>query len=166
MGRTYRFALIVLVATTVLGGCGGADDGGGGDVETEVPAELEGAADEALVVTDFCEAARVNAEAGQALATFAADGTPPRPEAEIAAAVDPVRESNEQMLAAAPEEVRPDAEVLAELAELRMAAFEANGGDPVAANQDPAYLEKVETTAEPGARFQQYLRTRCGIDAT
>jgi hypothetical protein len=161
VGRTSRIALIALVTATVLGGCSGGSEPG-----EPPPEQLAAAAENVQAAADFCEAARANVEAGQALTDFAAAGTPPRPEEEISAVTGPVRDSNEQMLAAAPEEVRLDAELLAELAELQLAAFEASGGDPAAPGQDPAYVEKAQTATEPAARFQSYLRARCRIDAT
>lgn len=159
MGRTSRTALIALVAATVLGGCGGTGAG-----ETEVPPEMEAVAEAGAQVTDFCTAAQANVDAGAKLSEFTTAGTAPRPQEEIEAVLEPLRESNEQMLASAPEMVKPDLEKVAEVTELKLAAFEASAGDPAAANNDPAVVEKTKEAAEPSARIAQYLRAVCRVD--
>lgn len=157
MARTSRVALIALVTATALGGCSG-----GGD-ETVVPAELAGVAQEAAVTADFCTAAQTNVDAGTALTRFAAAAAPPRPMDEIQSVLEPVRTSNAQMLAAAPAVAKADLEQMAELTELKLNAFEASGGDPVAAGQDPTVVEKSAVATEPSARIRQYLRAVCRI---
>lgn len=159
MGRTSRTALIALVAATVLGGCGG-----GGAGVTEVPPEMEEVAEAGAQVTDFCTAAQANVDAGARLTEFSTAGTPPRPQEEIEAVLEPLRESNEQMLASAPEMVKPDLEKVAEVTELKLAAFEASAGDTAAANSDSAVVEKTKEAAEPSARIAQYLRAVCRVD--
>lgn len=162
MGRIPRTALIALVAATVLAGCGG-----GAEETAEVPPEVaEQATEQVQAAADFCEAAQANIDAGAALTEFANAGEPPRPAEEIEAVLEPVRESNEQLVAAAPEEAKADVEQIAQVAELRMAAYEASAGDPAAANQDPAYVEAAKAAEEPIARFQQFLRARCRIDVS
>lgn len=158
MGRTSQITLIALVAATVLSGCGGGGDG------TEVPPELAEVAQAGTAVADFCTAALANVEAGAALTEFSTAGTPPRPQEEIEAVLEPMRESNAQLLAAAPDPVRPDLEQVAEVTELKLAAFEASGGDPAAATADPAVVEKIEAAGPSSARIQQYIRTVCRID--
>lgn len=163
MGRTPRTALIALVAATVLAGCGGGTE----EIPADVPPEVaEQVTEQVQAAADFCAAAQANIDAGAALTEFARAGQPPRPAEEIEAVLEPIRESNEQLVASAPEEAKADVEQIAQVAELRMAAFEASSGDPAAANSDPAYLEAAKAAAEPIARFQQYLRVRCRIDAT
>jgi hypothetical protein len=160
VGRTSRIALITLVAATVLGGC----SGGSAETATEVPPELEGIVEASAAVTDFCTVALANVEAGIRLTEFSTGGTPPRPEEEIRAVLEPMRESNAQLLAAAPEQLQADLGQVAEVTELKLAAFEASGGDPAATSADPAVVEKNAAATEPSARVRQYLRTVCRID--
>lgn len=160
MRRTSRIALITLVAATVLGGC----SGGGEQTATEVPPELQPVAEAGAVVTDFCTAAATNVEAGTKLTEFSTGAPAPRPEDEIAAVVEPVRESNEQLIASAPEMMKADLTQVAEVTELKLAAFQASMGDPAAVNADPVITEKSTAAAEPSARVRQYLRSVCRID--
>lgn len=155
MGRTSRIALIALVTATALGGCGGT--------ETDIPPELQDAVKAAETNADFCTAAQANVDAGAALTAFSTAAPPPRPANEIKAVLEPVRESNARMLASAPEVAKADLQLVTDLAELKLAAYEANGGDPVAASQDPAVVEKTATATEPSARIRQYLRAVCRI---
>jgi hypothetical protein len=156
--RTSRIALITLVAATVLGGCSGGSD------ETEVPPEMKGVVEAATTVADFCTVALANVEAGKTFTEFATGGTPPRPADEIQTVLQPLRESNAQLLAAAPEQLRGDLEQVSEVTELKLAAFETSGGDPAAAGQDAAVVERMHAVTEPSARVRQYIRTVCRID--
>lgn len=163
MGRTSRTSLIALVAATLLGGCGGGD--GAAQGETDVPpAQVEAIEEAGQQATDFCAAALANVEAGQALKDFSLAAPAPRPQEEMEAVLGPVRESNAQLLASAPEMAKADMEQVNEVTELRLAAFEASGGDPAAADADPAIAEKLAAVAKPSARITQYIRTTCRID--
>lgn len=158
MRRTSQTALLALVAATLLSGCGA------GPAPTEVPPELQPVADAAAEVTDFCTAAQANVDAGTRLTEFSTAAPAPRPAEEIAAVVEPVRESNEQLLASAPEMMQADLALVAEVTELKLAAFEASGGDPAAGTTDPVITEKAAAAAEASARVRQYLRAVCRID--
>lgn len=157
MGPTTRIALIALVTATALGGCSSAQD------QAVVPAALDEVVETGAQTADFCTAAQANVDAGAALEAFVSAAPPPRTREEVAGVLEPVREANAQMLAAAPEMARADLEQVAELAELKLAAFEASGGDPAAVVADPAIAEKTAAATEPSARIRQYLRGVCRI---
>jgi hypothetical protein len=155
VGRTSLCALVALVAATVLGGCGGSD-------AEQIP-EAPALAAAAQANVDFCSTVQPNIDAGNALTEFAAAGTPPRSADELRGVLEPLRASNAAMVAAAPEVMKADMQQTAEATEMKLAAFEASGGDPVAATADPAVAEKLKAAAEPNARIRQYIRTVCRI---
>lgn len=155
MSRTFRITLFALVVAAAVSGCG----------EPAPDAEAEAAAaGRAVEVTAFCDAARANIEAARPLIDLSKAGGAPRPAEEIEAVVGPLRESNKTMFAAAPPELRPDAESAAQLAEMQLAVFESTGGDVVAAATDPAFVAKATELKPVIARFQGFLRNTCGVD--
>lgn len=160
MSRTFRITLFALVVAAAVSGCGEPAP----DAEAEAEAEAEAAAGRAVEVTAFCDAARANIEAARPLIDLSKAGGAPRPAEEIEAVVGPLRESNKAMFAAAPPELRPDAESAAQLAEMQLAVFESTGGDVVAAATDPAFVAKATELKPVIARFQGFLRNTCGVD--
>lgn len=155
MGRA-GIPLLTILTAAVLSGCSGGD-------AQDVPPELEQAAEAAGTVVAFCDAARTNLEAGRPFADLVAAG-PGRSEEEIETVLAPLRESNEAMLATAPEEIRPDVEAAAGLAEVKLAAYQASGGDPAKAAEDPAVVAKAQESTEAVTRMQRFMKIRCGID--
>lgn len=154
MGRTSHCALAALVAATVVGGCSSSD--------AEQLPEAPALAAAAQANTDFCSTVQPNIDAGNALTEFA-KGTPPRSADEMRAVLEPLRASNAAMVAAAPEMMKADMQQTAEATEMKLAAFEASGGDPAAATADPAVIDKLKAAAEPNSRIRQYIRTVCRI---
>ncbi len=157
MGRIFRATLIAAAVAAAATGCGGDAQ----DTEAEA---LANAAEIAMEYTEFCQAVVANAAANEPLSVFAAQGGAPHPAEAVAAVVEPVRASNEELLAKAPQEVRADAEAMAQVAELRLAAFERSGGDPAAANQDPVYLAKVSEVQPQIDKLQTFFRNSCRVD--
>jgi hypothetical protein len=158
VGRTLRATLVAVVVAAAATGCGSTPE----DAEAEALAD---AADIAMEYTEFCKAVVANAAANEPLSTFAAQGGAPHPAEAVSAVVEPVRASNADLLDKAPQEVRADAEAMAEVAELRLAAFERSGGDPAVADQDPAYLAKVGEVQPQIDKLQAFFRTSCRVDA-
>lgn len=155
MGRIIRTTLFTLVAVAVAGGCSA-------DPNEEVKEEAVAAGQQ---ITEFCAAARANIEAAKPLANLNASGPAPHPADQLEAAIEPLHESNQAMLDAAPDRVRPDAELAYELAEMQLAIYESSGGDPAAVSADAAYVAKVQESDAAIDRMQGFLRTTCRIDA-
>jgi len=158
VGRTFRATLIAVVVAAAACGCGS----GPKEAETEA---LANAAEIAMEYTEFCKAVVANAAANEPLSAFAAQGGAPHQAEAVSAVVEPVRASNAELLDKAPEEVRADAEAMAAVAELRLAAFERSGGDPAVANQDPAYLAKANEVQPQIDKLQAFFRNSCRVDA-
>jgi hypothetical protein len=157
VGRTFRATLIAAAVAAAASGCGS-------DLQDAVAEALSNAAEIAMEYTEFCKAVVANAAANEPLSTFAAQGGAPHPAEAVAAVVEPVRASNAELLEKAPQEMRADAEAMAEVAELRLAAFERSGGDPAVANQDPAYLAKVSEVQPRIDKLQTFFRNSCRVD--
>jgi hypothetical protein len=157
VGRTFRATLIAVAAAAAATGCGN-------DPRAAEAEALANAAEIAMEYTEFCKAVAANAAANEPLSAFAAQGGAPHPAEAVAAVVEPVRASNAELLDKAPQEVRADAEAMAEVAELRLAAFERSGGDPAVADQDPAYLAKVGEVQPQIDKLQMFFRNSCRVD--
>lgn len=155
MGRMFRTTLFALVVAAVAGACSSDPN----------EAAKEEAVAAAQQVTAFCNAARANIEAEKPLRDLNASGPAPHPTDELTAAIEPLHESNQAMLDAAPDRVRPDAELAYQLAEMQLAIYEASGGDPAAVSADAVYVAKVQESDAALKRMQGFLRTTCRIDA-
>lgn len=154
--RPAALALATAALTAVvLGGCGGGAD--------PQQATLDQAVGATQQVQAFCTAVRGNIEAAKPIAALSAKGHAPHPADAVAAAVEPLRQSNRAMLAAAPEQIRPDAQVAFDLAELQLRIYQDHGGDPAAATSDPTYMSKVREGDAALKRLQGFYRTACGI---
>lgn len=152
MVTTIRTALAVLATAVTVAGCS--------------PDPIESADEEVVAraqqVAAFCDAARANVEAALPVAELNIKGPPPHRADEITAAVTPLRQSNEAMLDSAPDEVRPDAELAFQLAEMQLDIYERTGGGPVAVTSDPAYLAKVEEADVARKRIPGSCAPRAG----
>lgn len=155
MGRMSRCSLFALAVTVIAltGGCASSADPSAAAEDAIVAAETE--------AKPFCEAAAANIEAAKPLAALNASGPAPHPADAIATAIEPLHESNQTMLDSAPPEVRPDAELAYQLAEMQLALYEASGGDPAAVSTDATYVAKVQEADGALKRMQSYLRDRC-----
>lgn len=155
MRRTFRTTLAVLATAAAVSGCSSDPN----------EAVLDEAAAAAQSVQAFCDAARANVEAAKPVAALNSKGPAPHPAEEITAAVEPLRESNQAMLDTAPDQVRPDAQMAYDLAEMQLGLYESSGGDPAAVTADPAYVAKAQESDAALQRMQSFLRTACGVDA-
>jgi hypothetical protein len=161
MSRTHRRTLATL---TVLAGIAGIAVAGCSGSEPEEPAVADAVA-ASQEVTAFCEAAKGNVAAARPIADLSAKGPAPHPEDEVVAALAPLRDSNRKMLDTAPAEVRPDAQLAFELAEMQLDIYQRTGGDPRAVSTDPVYDAKVREADPALERMRAFLRTACGVDA-
>jgi hypothetical protein len=157
VGRTFRATLIAIAVAAAATGCGS-------DPKEAEDEALANATEIAMEYTEFCKAVEANTAANEPLSAFAAQGGAPHPAEEVAAVVEPVRAANAELLDKAPQEVRADAEAMAEVAELRLAAFERSGGDPAVANHDPAYLAKANEVQPQIDKLQTFFRNSCRVD--
>lgn len=166
MGRTSRIALVTLVTATVLAGCGGGGGGGGEvpEIEGVPPEQVEAVTEQVEAAANFCEAAKANVDAGAAFNEFVRAGEAPRPAEEIEAVVQPLRDSNAQMIETAEDErLRADLELISAAQEVSLAVFESTAGDAAAAASDPAFLQKAEEAETASAEVRQHVRTYCRI---
>lgn len=163
MGRTLRSTLVAVVVAVVFVVTAATVGGCSSDPEQTA---VDEAVAQAQQVTAFCDAARANIEAAKPLADLNADGPAPHPADQLAAAIEPLRESNQAMLDAAPAQVRPDAELAHQLAEMQLSIYESSGGDATAVSADAGYVAKVRETDASIKRMQGFLRTVCRIDAS
>lgn len=156
MGSAPGSTFVVLAALAVVALAGCSSD----------PAQdaVADAVDASKQVTAFCDAARANIEAAKPLAALSAKGPAPHAADEVEAALAPLRDSNQEMLDAAPAAVRPDAELAFALAGLQIDIYQRSGGDPAAVSADPTYAAKVQEADPALKRLQGYLRNACGVD--
>ena len=154
MGSTSRRAALTALAALALVGCSS-------DPTQDAVAD---AVDASKQVTAFCDAARANIEAAKPLSALNAKGPAPHAADEVEAALAPLRDSNQEMLDAAPTAVRPDAELAFALAELQLDIYQRSGGDAAAVSADPTYASKVQEADPALKRMQGYLRNACGVD--
>lgn len=150
-----RSAVVVLAAAAVLTGCSSDPQQAILDEGAELRQQTEA----------YCDALRANATADDPINALNASGPAPHPAEEIAAAVEPLRASNQSVLDAAPAEIRPDAELAFQMAKLQLDIYERAGGDPAAVTADPEYVAKIEQADPALKKLQRFNRTICGVDA-
>jgi hypothetical protein len=139
---------LAVFGTVALGGCGSTPE----SPEVVIPAGTPA----------FCEAVRANLAATRPLSALSAKGPAPHPAAEVAAAIEPLRASNQAMRDAAPADLGADAEQVYQVAELQLAVYERTGGDAAAVSADPEYTAKSNESAAATQRVRQYVRDFCG----
>lgn len=154
MTRSAAAALVALGAAAV-GGCS----------SDPTDAAVADAVEASQQVTAFCDAARANIEAAKPLNALSARGPAPHPADQVDAAITPLRDSNQAMLDSAPAQVRPDAQLAYELADLQLDIYERTGGDPAAVTADPTYVAKAQAADASLERMHGFLSTACGIEA-
>ncbi|GEL20659.1 hypothetical protein [Pseudonocardia asaccharolytica] len=148
MRPILRAALLtpILVAAGACGGSAGDD--------------LPAAASPVSAGSPFCAAVQANVDAARPLAMLAA-GTPVAGLGDVA---DSVRRTNQQVIDAAPPQIRADFEHAAQIAELQLRALETAGGDPAAIGTDPELARRASDPAfaEASRRLQAFIDEHCG----
>ncbi|WP_214369843.1 hypothetical protein [Pseudonocardia sp. H11422] len=113
----------------------------------------------------FCTAVQANMDAGQVLATLTQSGGAPAEE--FGNVADAVRRTNQEVVDAAPADLRADFETLSGLADLQLEVLEAAGGDPASLGRSQEYTQRLQEPAviEIGQRLPGQLQQRCGINS-
>jgi hypothetical protein len=156
MGVVWRaFATTVAaLSTLLLVACGGSvadadsDSGGAGSTRGTAPP------------SQFCVAARANAEAIRPLNAMVAGGS--RSES-LSNSVDQVRRTGAELLRVAPDEIRPDVELTVQAVNLQLDSLVANGGDAAALARDPELVARLSSPelAGAGERYRTYVNRTC-----
>ena len=146
-----RHLVLVAAASALLVSCGGDDDDGGGE------SDGEGAG-------DYCEALADFKASSDALDAFGDDSTPEQ----VETAFTDIDETLDPLVAAAPDEIKADAELLASSTRELVDALAANDYDLEVfaldeGNQELlASLDSEEFNAA-GERLDTYGQDQCGI---
>ncbi|MHA6793656.1 hypothetical protein ACVGVM_09090 [Pseudonocardia bannensis] len=154
--RAVLLAAVLASAT----GCGGST------TESDDPSADTAATSAASDAgSPFCVAVKANMDAGQVLATLAQSGGAPAEE--FGNVADTVRRTNQEVVGAAPTDLRADFETLSGLADLQLEILEANGGDPASLGRSQEYTQRLQEPAliEIGQRLPGQLQQRCGINS-
>lgn len=152
MGTVSRAAVPVMVlAAALLAGCGGSV------TDADKPDRRPAAQ---ASVSPFCAAAQANSDAIRPLNGMVARGTTPE---QLSGTVQAVRRAGANLLAAAPDEIRPDVERTVGAVNMQLDVLMANGGDAAAVSRDPevsAALSAPELT-EASNRYRTYVARVC-----
>jgi hypothetical protein len=153
--RTAVRANAVLAALLLLAGCGGSL----ADLDRPGPARARTAP------ADFCAAVLAGAAAARPVAVLVAR-TDPAARQELGAAAENARRAYADVLATAPEDIRPDVERAVAAADLQLDVLEGTGGDAGALARDAAVRRTLATQEYVVAtqRVTDYVATHCGVD--
>lgn len=147
-------AAIAVLGSWLLVACGSSvadadtNSGGSGQTRSTVPP------------SQFCIAARANAEAIRPLNTLAAGGS--RPES-LSSTIDEVRRTGAELLRVSPDEIRTDVERTVKAVNLQLDALLANDGDASAIARDPDLVAQLSSPelAGAGERYRTYVNRTC-----
>jgi hypothetical protein len=147
-------ALVVAVVTVgaTLVGCGGSVADADGRDPTRRPTTPP---------SPFCAAAQANLEAIRPLNGLVAQGqVPPDQLVSTAAAV---RRAGQDMVFAAPADIRPDVERTVQALDMQLDVLVASGGDQTALTRDPELVDRLNSPefAGAGERVRAYVERNC-----
>jgi hypothetical protein len=161
MGLISRAGAPAALAVTIGGvllGCGGSSvaDADAPDPTRRAPAPS----------TPFCAAAQANLEAIRPLNGLVAQGQVPRDE--LASAADAVRRAGQDMVFAAPDDIRTDVERTVEALDMQLDVLVASGGDQTALSRDTELVNRLNSPefAGAGERVRGYVERNCAAGAT
>jgi hypothetical protein len=151
-------AALALVIGAVLLGCGGGSvaDADAPDPTRRAPAPP----------SPFCAAAQANLEAIRPLNGLVAQSQVPRDE--LARTVAAVRRAGQDMVFAAPDEIRTDVERTVEALDMQLDVLMASGGDQAALSRDTDLVNRLNSPEFAGAgdRVRTYVERNCTAGAT
>lgn len=153
MTRAVVRVLSPLLVVLALAGCGGSV----ADADRVQPTRAAPAPP-----SPFCAALEATSAATAPL--NGRTGVPPE---ELSNTVDAVRAANDELVEAAPAELRADVERYVAALDLQLDALLANGGDTAALATDAALASAVNTpeNVEANQRVQDYVRSTCSPGA-
>ena len=154
MGLISRVSALValVVVGGLLAGCGGSV----ADTDARDPRRTTVAPP-----SPFCEAAQANLQAIRPLNGLVAQGRVPPDQ--LADTVAAVRRAGQDMVLAAPQDIRPDVERTVQALDLQLDVLLANGGDATALNRDTRLAERLRSPefAGAGERVRAYVERTC-----
>jgi hypothetical protein len=160
MGLISRAGASAALAVTIGGvllGCGGSvADADAPDSTRRAPAPP----------SPFCAAAQANLEAIRPLNGLVAQGQVPRNE--LASTVAAVRRAGQDMVFAAPDDIRADVERTVDALDMQLDVLVASGGDQTALSRDTELVNRLNSPEFVGAgeRVRAYVERNCTVSAT
>jgi hypothetical protein len=153
ISRAGASAALVVTFGGVLLGCGGSSvaDADAPDPTRRAPAPQ----------SPFCAAAQANLEAIRPLNGLVAQG--PVPREQLVSTVAAVRRAGQDMVFAAPEDIRTDVERTVQALGLQLDVLVANGGDQSALSRDSELVNRLNSPefAGAGERVRAYVERNC-----
>lgn len=158
ISRTGASAALVVSMGGALLGCGGSV------ADTDAPDPTRRAAP--APANPFCAAAQANLEAIRPLNGLVAQGEVPRDQ--LANTVAAVRRAGQDMVFAAPDEIRADVERTVQALDLQLDVLVENGGDQSALSRDTDLVNRLNSPEFAGAgdRVRAYVERNCTAGAT
>lgn len=150
--RAGASAVLVVTFGGVLLGCGGSV------ADADAPDPTRRAAAPA---SPFCAAAQANLEAIRPLNGLVAQGQVPRDE--LTNTVAAVRRAGQDMVFAAPEDIRTDVERTVDALGMQLDVLVASGGDQAALSRDTGLVNRLNSPEFVGAgeRVRAYVERNC-----
>jgi hypothetical protein len=157
ISRAGASAALVVTIGAVLLGCGGSV------ADADAPDPTRRAAAPA---SPFCAAAQANLEAIRPLNGLVAQGQVPRDE--LSSTVAAVRRAGQDMVFAAPDDIRTDVERTVEALDMQLDVLVASGGDQTALSRDTDLVNRLNSPefAGAGERVRAYVERNCVAGAT
>jgi hypothetical protein len=151
-------ALVVTIGGALLG-CGGSSV-----ADADAPDPTRRAA--SAPPNPFCAAAQANLEAIRPLNGLVAQGQVPRDQ--LASTVAAVRRAGQDMVFAAPDDIRTDVERTVQALDMQLDVLVANGGDQSALSRDTELVNRLNSPEFTGAgeRVRAYVERNCTAGAT
>jgi len=151
-------ALVVTIGGALLG-CGGssvADADGPDPTRRAAP----------VPPNPFCAAAQANLEAIRPLNGLVAQGQVPRDQ--LTNTVAAVRRAGQDMVFAAPDDIRSDVELTVQALDMQLDVLVENGGDQSALSRDTDLVNRLNSPEFTGAgeRVRAYVERNCTAGAT
>jgi hypothetical protein len=158
ISRAGASAALALTIGVVLLGCGGGSvaDADAPDPTRRAPAPP----------SPFCAAAQANLEAIRPLNGLVAQGRVPPDQ--LASTVAAVRRAGQDMVFAAPSDIRADVERTVEALDMQLDVLVASGGDQAALTRDTELVNRLNSPefAGAGERVRAYVERNCIAGAT
>ncbi|GAA0896907.1 hypothetical protein [Pseudonocardia zijingensis] len=153
ISRAGASAALVVTFGAVLLGCGGSV----ADADAPDPTRSRPAPP-----SPFCAAAQANLEAIRPLNGLVAQGQVPRDE--LARTIAAVRRAGQDMVFAAPDDIRTDVERTVEALGMQLDVLLESGGDQTALSRDTELTSKLNSPefAGAGERVRAYVERNCG----
>ena len=158
ISRAGALAALVVTIGGVLLGCGGSSVA---DADAPDPTRRPSAPQ-----SPFCAAAQANLEAIRPLNGLVAQGRVPQDQ--LASTAAAVRRAGQDMVFAAPEDIRTDVERTVQALDMQLDVLVESGGDQTALSRDTELVNRLNSPEFVGAgeRVRAYVERNCTAGAT